>query len=380
MGRQNAEGQPEPVGVGMVGNGFMGRAHTLGLTVASLLAPDLPPVQLLSISGRDSNKARRSADQYRYREAFTDWRAQIDSAGLTAVDVVLPTELHHPAALAAIRAGHAVLCEKPLAVTAADAYEMWQTAAAADVVHMCGFNFRFAPAVRLAHDLVASGEIGQILAFDGSFLESLGLPEYDADSAAVWPPPPQDGALLGLGPHILDLALWLAGEPTVVQAQSKKLNPSSAARDDFFGGTLQFRSGAQGTIRGSRVAGGVTSECSFTVTGTRGALRWESPRLNELWHITPGHRSTLIEVTRPTDPFMSMWWPEPGHPISWTETFIHQAAHFLRAVAGMTTVRESAADFEDGYRCALVIDAMAAAARSGQPTPLAWPAAGLATP
>lgn len=356
----------------MMGNGFMGRAHTLGLAVAGLLVPDLPPVQLLSISGRDANKARRSADQYGYREAFTDWRSQIDGVGLTAVDVVLPTELHRAASLAAIRAGHAVLCEKPLAATAADAYEMWQSAEAAQVVHMCGFNFRFAPAVRLAHDLLASGEIGQVIAFDGSFLESVGLPEYGADAAAAWPPPPQDGALLGLGPHILDLALWFAGEPTMVQAQSEKLNPSPIVRDDFFGGTLQFRSGAQGTVRGSRVAGGITSECRFTVTGTKGAVRWESPRLNELWHVTPGHRSTLIEVTRPNDPFMSMWWLEPGHPIGWTDTFTHQAAHFLRAVAGMTSVRETAADFEDGYRCALVIDAMAAAAGSGQPTPVAW--------
>lgn len=358
----------------MVGNGFMGRAHTLGLLVAGLLVPDLPPVQLLSISGRDAEKARRSADQYGYRDSFSDWQTQLDTAGLTAVDVVLPTELHRDASLAAIRAGHAVLCEKPLAATAADAYEMWQAARAAHVVHMCGFNFRFAPAVRLAHDLVAGGEIGQVIAFDGAFSESLGLPQYGDDDTATWPPPPQDGALLGLGPHILDLALWFAGEPETVQAQSRKLHPSPAVRDDYFGGTLQFRTGAQGTVRGSRVAGGVTSECGFTVTGTKGALRWESPRLNELWHITPGHRATLVEVTRPTDPFMSMWWPEPGHPISWTDTFTHQAAHFLRAVAGATTVREFAADFEDGFRCALVIDAMAAAARSGQPTPLEWPA------
>jgi predicted dehydrogenase len=357
----------------MVGTGFMGRAHTLALTVAGLLVPGLPPVQLRSICGRDADKTHRSARQWGYQEAFTDWRSQLDSPGLTAVDVVLPTELHHVATMAAIRGGHAVLCEKPLAATATEAYEMWQAAEVAQVVHMCGFNFRFAPAVRLAHDLLAGGEIGEVLAFDGSFLESIGLPEYGADGAAAWPPPPQDGALLGLGPHILDLALWLAGEPAVVHAQREKLNPSLAARDDLFGATMRFTSGAHGTIRGSRVAGGVTSECRFTVTGTKGALRWESPRLNELWHVTPGHRATLIEATRPTDPFMSMWWPEPGHPISWTDTFAHQAAHFLRAVAGMATVRESAADFEDGYRCALVLEAMEAAARSAEPTTVAWP-------
>ncbi|MEU7614673.1 Gfo/Idh/MocA family oxidoreductase [Micromonospora rifamycinica] len=373
MGDDIARAPADPVGVAMVGNGFMGRAHTLALVVAGLLVPDLPPVKLRSISGRDPGRTRRSAAQYRYREAFTDWRAQLDGPGLSAVDVVLPTELHHAATMAAIGAGHAVLCEKPLAATAADAYEMWQAAEAAGVVHMCGFNFRFAPAVRLAHDLVVAGEIGEVVAFDGSFLESIGLPDHDADDVAVWPPPPQDGALLGLGPHILDLALWFAGEPTTVQAQRGKLNPAPTVRDDFFSGTLQFRSGAHGTVRGSRVAGGVTSECRFTVTGTKGALRWESPRLNELWSITPGHRATLIEVTRPTDPFMAMWWPEPGHPISWTETFTHQAAHFLRAVAGGTSVRESAADFEDGYRCALVVDALSAAADSGRPTALARP-------
>lgn len=373
MGDQDTGKRPEPVGMCMVGNGFMARAHTLGWVVAGLLAPDVPRVELLSISGRDADRVRRSAEQYGYQQASTDWQIQIGSAGVTAVDVVLPTELHHAACLAAIRAGHAVLCEKPLAATAADAYEMWQSAQAAGVVHMCGFNFRFAPAVRFAHDLLDTGEIGQIIAFDGSFRESIGLPSYD-NGSPLWPPAPQDGALLGLGPHILDLALWFAGEPTVVHAQSQKISPSAAVRDDSFSAILQFRSGAQGTVRGSRIAGGTTSGCTFTVTGTKGALRWESSQLNELWHITPGHRATLVEVTRPTDPFMSIWWPEPGHPIGWTDTFTHQSAHFLRAVAGMTTVREFAADFEDGYHCALLIDAIAAAARSGQPTRTAWTA------
>ena len=365
MGLQHSERLPGVVGVGMVGNGFMARAHTLGLMAAGLLVPDLPEVQLVSISGRDAGKARKAADHYHYREAFTGWQAQIAGAGLTAVDVVLPTDLHHEAALAAMGAGRAVLCEKPLATTAAEAYEMWQAAEAAQIVHMCGFNFRFAPAVRLAHNLVADGEIGQVIAFDGAFLESIGLPENGVGAAGAWPPPPQDGALLGLGPHILDLALWFAGEPEVVQAQTKKLNPSPAARDDFFAGTMRFRSGAEGTVRGSRVAGGVTSECSFTVTGTKGALRWTSPRLNELWRISPGHRATLIEVTRPVDPFMSIWWPEPGHPISWADTFTHQAVHFLRMVAGQETSHDGAADFADGYRCSLVIDAFADAASSG---------------
>lgn len=357
----------------MVGNGFMGRAHTIGLVVAGLLVPDLPRADLWSISGRSADKARKAANQYGYKQACTDWRAQVTDTALAAVDVVLPTEQHHPASLAAIEAGHAVLCEKPLAATAAEAHEMWQAAEAAQVVHMCGFNFRFAPAVRRAHDILASGAIGEVVAFDGSFSESLGLPHHGADGALTWPPPPQDGALLGLGPHILDLALWFAGEPTVVQARSEKLNPSLAVLDDHFSATMRFRSGALGTVRGSRVAGGITSECRFTVTGTSGALRWESPRLNELWHFTPGHQATLHEVTRPADPFMSIWWPEPGHPISWSDTFTHQAVHFLRATAGMTTVREHAADFWDGYRCALLIDTMRAAVRSGGPMAVPWP-------
>lgn len=355
-----------PTGVtslGMVGNGFMGRAHTLGLTMASILVPDLPDFELVSISGRDADKARKAANQYRYREAFADWRAQIGGTRLDAVDVVLPSELHHSAALAAIGEGYAVLCEKPLAATAADAYAMWRAAEGARVVHMCGFNFRFAPAVRLAHDLVAAGEIGRVIAFDAAFLESIGLPSHSADA---WPPPPQDGALLGLGSHILDLARWFAGEPETVHAQIQKLNPSPAVRDDFFAGTLSFKTGAVGTLRGSRVAGGIASECSFTVTGTHGALRWASPRLNELMHYKPGHQAIRVEVTRPTDPFMSMWWEEPGHPIGWADTFAHQSIHFIRAVAGLAAVRPDAADFEDGYRCALAADACITAAASGQ--------------
>jgi predicted dehydrogenase len=136
--------------------------------------------------------------------------------------------------------------------------------------------------------------------------------------------------------------------------------------EDAFAATVEFENGALGTLEASRAAGRRDNVCAFEVDGTDGSLSFDVERLNELELTMRRKETRRLEVTGPADPFMELWWPAPGHAIGWGDSFTHELRHLMMAVAATTTVRPLGADFEDGYRCALVCDAIleAAAART----------------
>jgi predicted dehydrogenase len=364
-----------PLGVAMLGNGFMAKAHTKGLIDAGILRRRSPGVALISISGLNERALAEACEQYGWAEWTTDWREQVADARVGLLHNTGPNALHVEPTIAALRAGKHVLCEKPLAVNADDAFAMWQEAARAGVVHMCGFNFRFAPAARLAYELVQGGEIGDVIHFRAQFLESYGLDERGIswrDSAAE----AGSGAVADLGSHILDLARWIAGEPVAVQASTRTIVPADgrerAEVDDAFGALLEFASGAGGVLEASRVAGGFGSRCAFEVDGTRGSLRFTSERLNDLEHAGRDRVRRTIRATGRDHPFMELWWPNPGHAIGWGDTFTHEVDHLLAAISGERELAPHGADFEDGYRCAEICDALLRSAATHAREPLAF--------
>jgi predicted dehydrogenase len=255
-----------------------------------------------------------------------------------------------------------VLCEKPLATDAADAHRMWSAAESADVVHMTGFNYRFVPAVGRARPIREYGERGVVVHFHARYLQSWG---WEADETA-WRFDPEQagtGAIGDLGSHIVDLARYLVGE---IESVSAVVNTFVAARsvDDHFAATVEFEGGAVGTLEASRLARGRINQNTFEVNGSKGSLSFDVERLNEL-EVADTRSFRRLLVTEPEHPYMSFWWP-PGHIVGWGDTFVHELAHLLEAIAGEHGVSPHGATFEDGYRCAEVCDAIVRSAGSGR--------------
>ena len=359
------------LGVAMLGHGFMGHAHSRALAALTTLEerPAAIP-RRVSICGRDRRSLERARRHWGWDAATLDWREQVTDERVAVFDNVGPNSLHAEPTLAALASGKHVLCEKPLGRTAAEARCLWQEARRAGVVHRCGFNLRFLPAVRLARELIERGELGELTHFRARFLASSAL---RSDQRRTWRfdrAASGSGAVADLGSHLIDLARYLAGELAGVGAVTRTFVPARDGRavdvDDAFAAVVQFDGGAIGTLEASRAAGRRGNELGFELDGSLGSLAFDVDRLNALDLIDRRKQRTRIDVTAPGHPFMDLWWPAPGHAIGWGDTFVHELRHLLTAVAGPGSVRPHGADFEDGYRCAVVCDAMLEAAATGR--------------
>jgi predicted dehydrogenase len=354
----------------MLGYGFMGAAHSRALHALRVLedGPAALP-RLVSICGRDGRAAERARARYGWAEAVSDWHEQVADERIAVFDNAGPNDVHQEPCLAAVRHGKHVFCEKPLGRNAREARRLWVEADRARVVHMCGFNLRFLPAVRLARELLESGQLGEPTHFRARFLASTAL---RADQRRTWRferATAGSGAVADLGSHLVDLARYLAGEPVAVSAATRTYVPDRDGQpvdvDDAFAAVVELEGGAIGTLEASRAAGRRAGACCFEVDTTGGSLSFDVARLNELEVITTRKERHRIETTDPGHPFMELWWPAPGHAIGWGDTFTHELRHLLAAVAGAGAVRPHGADFEDGYRCAEVCDAIVEAAQTG---------------
>jgi predicted dehydrogenase len=342
------------IGVAMLGYRFMGDAHSRALAAVRQLSPALVP-ELVSISGRDADALEEARARLGWAEATTDWREQVEDGRVGLFVNGSPTASHAEPAIAAARAGKHVLCEKPLAQTAEEAHAMLKAAEQAAVVHMTGFNYRFVPAVRLARELVRAGELGDVVHFRARYLQSWGWDaspgdwRFDADIAGT-------GAIGDLGAHSVDLARFLVGEIASVSALVRTFVPGRAV-DDAFVATAEFAGGATGTIEVSRLAHGRVNHNAFEVNGTKGSVAFDQERMNELRVSDGGPFRTVLEH--------GDWWP-PGHIVGWGDTFTYEYLHLLRAIAGEDAVAPEGATFEDGYRAAVVCDAIGRSSLSGR--------------
>ena len=225
-----------------------------------------------------------------------------------------------------------MICEKPLGRDAAESYEAWQRVEAAGVKHMCAFNYRFVPAVRLAREIIESGDLGEITHFRGSYLQEWGTIDDEVwrfDKALAG-----SGALGDLGAHVIDLARYLVGEIESVAATTATFKPGREV-DDAFESVVAFEGGAVGTIEATRFATGRKNAFSWEINGSKGSIAFDLERLNELQvHIagsTPaesaqGFRTVL--VSEADHPFWQWWWPH-GHIIGWEHSFVHELHHLL---------------------------------------------------
>lgn len=372
---------PIGIGVGIIGTGFMGKAHALAYQAAASLFP-LPERPVLEmVADNDLAGARRAFESFGFRRMTADWHDLLADPTIRIVSITTPTALHHEMALAAIAAGKNVHCEKPLAETEAKARELMAAAEAAGVSTQVGFNYLKNPLVRLARTMIESGELGDITGFRGIHAEG-----YMADPDAPWTwrlEPPGGGVLTDLGSHIIGLARYLLGPIVSLCAELEtvvKERPSvreSATRrpvavDDIARLMVRFARGMGGAIEANWVATGRTMQLAFEISGSKGALAFSQERMNELWFYRAGgptsrHGFVRVEAG-PEHPPYGLFCPAPGHQLGFNDLKTIEAADFLAAIAGSPVVGP---DFREGWEVQKVIETArhSAAARSWLPIP-----------
>ncbi len=303
MGEAAQPGEETPtLGVGMLGYAFMGKAHTNAYkTLDYIYTPPPARARLVAIAGRNQERVEAAACRYGYEKAVTDWRELVDDPEIQVFDNGAPNDLHAEPCIAAARAGKHIICEKPLARDAAEARRMLDAVRAAGVTHMCAFNYRFVPALKLARDIIAAGRLGRIYHFRAQYLQ-----EWIMDPAfgMVWRLDAAEagsGVLGDLGTHIIDLARFLVGEPASVNGVTatfikERQDEGGATRqvgvDDAFVATVQFQNGAIGTLEASRFARGRKNHQVIEINGEKGSLVFNLERLNELEVYLPEEETT----------------------------------------------------------------------------------------
>ena len=379
MAGAKASGKAPEVGVGMMGYAFMGKAHTNAYKkIPYMIYPPPAIPKLVAIAGRDEEAVREAAFRYGYETFYTDWRKLIDDDRVQLFDNGGPNDIHAEPSIAAAKAGKHVLCEKPLARTAKEAASMLEAVTKAGVKNMVAFNYRYVPAVRQAYDLIKSGQLGEIYHFRAVYLQEWIM---DPNFPMVWrldKARAGSGTLGDLGAHVIDLARFLVGEPRRVSAMMKtfiKDRPLSGGGrgevsvDDAFVSLFEFENGALGTIESSRFCAGRKNYQVLEINGSKGSLVFNLERMNELdvfWkgdqpRETQGFHNVLISESY--HPFWENWWPH-GHMIGWEHTFVHEITHLLDAIVNDKSIAPYGATFEDGYKNAVICDAIQQSAQS----------------
>lgn len=382
MAGARSTSQAPEVGIGMLGYAFMGKAHTNAYkTLPYMIYPPPAIPRLVAIAGRDEEAVKEAVLRYGYEGYYTDWRRMLDDPHVQLFDNGGPNNLHAEPCIAAAEKGKHILCEKPMARSREEAMTMLDAVKKAGVKHMVSFNYRFVPAIRQAYELIRSGALGEIYHFRAVYLQEW---ISDPDFPLVWRLDKKvagSGALGDLGAHIIDLGRFLVGEPASVMALTKtfvKQRPLPGGSgvgnvdvDDAFEAVVEFDNGAVGTLEASRFSPGRKNYEVFEINGSKGSLRFDLERLNELevyWKDAPVKETqgfTDVLVTESYHPFYSYWWPH-GHIIGWEHTFVHEIAHFLDAIVNNKEVAPYGATFEDGYRNAVICDAIIQSSLEGR--------------
>jgi len=376
--------------VGMVGGGFMGKAHALGHAAMPMFfwpAPAIPVRKM--VADLTPAQAEEARSRFGFEAAARDWRELVESKEIDVVDIVTPNDSHAEIAIAAAAEGKHILCEKPLARTAAEAKRMLDAVRAAGVVHMVAFNYRHTPAVALAHQLIASGRIGAILNFRGTYLQDW---PADPNSPLSWRFRKEiagSGAVGDIGTHVIDMARYLVGEIVAVNAVTRTyiaerpvqsggvdrlgtgerradLPKAPVDVDDEVMTLLRFAGGAIGSIEATRNAYGRNNYLTFEIHGARGSISFNYERRDELQVMFADdpaeYRGFRTIYTGPAHPYGEGLWPIPALGIGYGETKVIESYVFMKSVVEATS---PVPNFEDGYRIALIADAMLASAQSG---------------
>ncbi len=374
--------------VGLIGYGFMGRAHSNAYRQVNQFFPlDHHPV-LKAVCARNADHATAFAENWGYESVETDWRKLVERDDIDLIDICSPNNTHLEIAVAAAEAGKMVLCEKPLAMNADEGAKMVEAVAKAGVPNMVWFNYRRVPAVSLAKQIVEEGRIGRPYHYRALYLQDWTIAEdVPQGGATLWR---LDLDVAGSGvtgdllAHSIDTAIWLNGPIVAVSAATEtfvkeRVHQETGKKqpvgiDDAVMVLARFANGSMGTFESTRYARGRKNYNTFELNGADGSIFFDledAHRLQYHEYRKPGMKEKepshlagwrSIHVTNGEHPYMDKWWV-PGCTIGYEHTFIHALADFLKGVEDGTPAMP---DFADALRTQVVCDAILRSAKTGR--------------
>ena len=354
------------IGIGVVGGGYMGKAHSVAMAaVGAVFETRLRP-RLQVIAASSDASAERYARAFGFARGTGDWRSLVEDPAVEAVIIASPQSTHLEIAQAALALGKPVLCEKPMGLDVTEARQMVAAAEAAGVANMVAYNYSRTPATQFARKLIAEGRIGQVTGFRCEHMEDFateaGLAAWRYQGAA-------NGCLGDLAPHPINAALALMGPIAEVNAVMETVIPErdgvQVTNDDQVQMMVRFATGVQGHIAASRVATGRKMGYAYEVFGTKGAIRFDQEDQNAIWlyhaDAPPAERGFRKILTGPAHPDYLPFCQGPGHGTGYQDQIIIEAHDFLRAIDGGAPVWPT---FRDG----LEVQSVIAAARASDNT------------
>ena len=389
----------QTIGIGVIGMGWMGLVHSRAYRVIEDRFSDsgMRP-RLVACADDVESRAEQGKRRMGFEQATTAWQQVIQNPDVQVVNVTTPNVFHLPMVTAAVAAGKHVFCEKPVGRSPHETATIAAAARVAGVISGVGYNYRWAPLVQYARQLISSGKLGQITHYRGRFLVGYGS---HPDSVLSWRFQREvagTGALGDLMSHVVDMAHMLAGPVEQVVSQQKTFIASrpqatpgegthfsvnaagpraTVANEDYVSALARFESGAQGTFEVCRIINGPRCEMAFEVNATHGALKWNFERMNEIELVLSDDRSqphpgsAVIQVG-PEHPGYAHFYPGPGNSMSYEDLKALEMYHFLRRV---TENAAGAPGLEDALAVAEVLAAMQQSWESGnwqgvQPLPV----------
>ena len=354
---------------GLLGTGFMGKAHAIALRSVATVFPGVSAPVLSSLVDADADKAASDAKAWGFERSSDDWESVCNEPDIDVVDICTPNHLHKEMALAAAAAGKHIYCEKPIGLSGGEAHEIWQAAEAAGVRTAMGFNYTCNPMLELAREMIAGGEIGEVYNFRGSYQEDYLSNPQTPFSWRCLRSQGGSGALNDLGTHLFQMAEFLLGPIASVYGT---LTTVFSQRRDVFSGELRdvenediaqvlvsFDSGCRGTMEISRIATGRKCGLVFEIHGTKGSLIFDQERMNELKVYlssdAKGRRGHRTIMSGPEHGDYGSFCPAPGHGLGINDLKIIEVRNLIRGIADNTPVY---ADFLNGWRVQTIVDAI----------------------
>jgi myo-inositol 2-dehydrogenase/D-chiro-inositol 1-dehydrogenase len=367
--------------IGLIGYGFMGRAHSNAFLQAGRFF-DVPyRCVLKAVCARNAERAKAFAENWGYQSVESDWKALVARPDIDLIDIASPNDTHAEIAVAAARAGKMVMCEKPLGRNATESAAIVEAADKAGVPNMVWYNYRRVPAVTLLKHLIDAGRLGRIFHYRAKFLQdwtiSKDLPQ---GGEGLWR---LDLAVAGSGvtgdllAHCIDTALWLNGPISEVTAvtetfiKERKHNLTGRVQpvgiDDASAFLCRFENGSLATFEATRYARGHKALYTLEINGEHASAAWDLHDLHRIQFFDHRDEGTMrgwrsVHITDGDHPYMKRWWV-PGLQIGYEHTFIHQVADFLQALG---EGKSAAPTFQDGLQTDCVTDAVLKSANTRQ--------------
>lgn len=371
----------KPLRIGLIGYGFMGRAHSNAYAkVGHFFESDYQCV-LQAVCARDEANLKAFASRWGYKSIETDWRKLVARDDIDLIDIAVPNNLHADMAIAAAKAGKMILCEKPLALNGREAEKMVAAVQKAKVPNMVWYNYRRCPAVVLAKQLIDEGRLGKIFHYRAKFLQDWTInPDLPQGGAGLWRLDVKaagSGVTGDLLAHCIDTSLWLNGNIDSVSAMTetfikeRKHNLTGKVQkvgiDDACAFLARFSNGSLATFESTRYARGHKALYTFEINGEHASIFWDLHDLHRLQYFDHRDEGRVrgwrnLHVSDGDQPYLKNWWV-PGLQLGYEHSFVHQVADFLD---GLQSGRPAHPDFKDGLATDYVVDAVLASARSGR--------------